>query len=164
MDKPARLMVVAVQTHPEQPEAPPLLILDPVIVADRISSAGAFRPPPLLGDPLRPIGPHHSVPAPPPGETERRVVGQQPERFDLFRRVEQPDRPWWSYSVILAQAGIQRSGLWCQLPPCSGQGQALGPRFPHGTSPWAEGARGDGNWHSYRGPLRDVALTRFEPR
>jgi hypothetical protein len=27
---------------------------------------------------------------------------------------------------------------------CSSQGQALDPRFPHATSPWAEGALGDG--------------------
>jgi glycogen phosphorylase len=29
------------------------------------------------------------------------------------------------------------------VAPCSSQGQALGPRFPHGTSSWAEGARDD---------------------
>src|SRR5215472_3805660 len=36
MDKPARRAVMAMQTRPEQPEAPPLLVLDPVIIADRI--------------------------------------------------------------------------------------------------------------------------------
>src|SRR6266436_3435673 len=93
MDKPARLVVAAVETRPEQPETPPLLLLDPVIVADRISGAGAFGPPPFLGNPLRPVGARHPVPAPPPRETERRVVWQQPERFDRLRRLEQPDRP-----------------------------------------------------------------------
>ena len=36
--------------------------------------------------------------------------------LDRFRRVEQPDRAGWPYSVIPAQAGIQRPGSWCQLP------------------------------------------------
>ena len=77
MDKPARLVVAAVETRPEQPEAPPFLVLDPVIVAERFSRAGRFRLPPFIGDPLRPVGPRHPVPALPPGETERRVVGQR---------------------------------------------------------------------------------------
>ncbi len=54
--------VVAVgKACPEQPEAPPFLVLDPVIVADRIDSAGPFRPPPFFGDPLRPVGARHPV-------------------------------------------------------------------------------------------------------
>src|SRR5882762_10442714 len=95
MDKPAWRVVTAVQTRPKQPEAPSLLVLDPIVIADRINRTGAFRPPPFLGDPLRPIGVHHPMPAPPPDEAERRVVGQQPERFDRLRRLEQPDRPRW---------------------------------------------------------------------
>src|ERR1700724_2371180 len=93
MDKPAWRVVIAVETRPEQPEASPLLVLDPVIISDRIGSTGAFRLPPFLGDPFRPIGVHHPMPAAPPDEAERRVVGQQPERFDRLRRLEQPDRP-----------------------------------------------------------------------
>src|SRR5216684_6273302 len=93
MDKPARLVVATVETRSEQPEAPSFLVLDPVVVTDSVDGAGAFRPPPFLGDPLRPIGPRHAMPAPPPGETERRVGGQKPERFDRLRRLEQPDRP-----------------------------------------------------------------------
>src|SRR6202521_1242690 len=62
MDKPARLMVAGVKTRPEQPETPPLLVLDPVIVADRIDCAGPFRLPPFIGDPLRPIGAQHPMP------------------------------------------------------------------------------------------------------
>src|ERR1700746_2326415 len=50
MDKPARLAVTAVETRPEQPEAPPFLVLDPVIIAERPSDAGAFRLPPFIGD------------------------------------------------------------------------------------------------------------------
>jgi hypothetical protein len=42
------------------------------------------------------------MPAPPPGKAERWVVGQQPERFDRFRRLEQPDRPRRPYFVIPA--------------------------------------------------------------
>src|SRR5712691_7096303 len=93
MDKPARRAVAALQTRPEQPEAPSLLVLDPVVIADRIDRTGAFRLPPFLGDPLRPIGACDTMPAPPPGKAERRVVRQQPERFDRLRRLEQPDRP-----------------------------------------------------------------------
>src|SRR6266478_6580922 len=94
MDKPARLAVATVETRPEQPEAPPLLVLDPVIVADCISGARAFGPPPFLGNPLRPVGPRHPVQTPPPDETERRVVGQQPEPFDRLRGLEQTYRSW----------------------------------------------------------------------
>src|SRR5690242_8660475 len=93
MDKPARLVAATVETGPEQPEAPPLLSLDPVIVADRVDRAGAFRPPPFLGDPLRSVGAHDPMRAPPPPEPERRIVGQQPERLDRLRRIKQPYRP-----------------------------------------------------------------------
>src|SRR5580704_18014605 len=95
MDKPARHVVPAVETSPEQPEAPTLLVFDPVIIADRIDFAGRLRPPPFVRDPLRSIGAHGPMPAPPPREPERRIVGQQPERLDRLRRVEQPDRAGW---------------------------------------------------------------------
>src|SRR5260370_9759360 len=81
MDKPAWGVGIAVQTRPEQPEAPSLLVLDPIVIADRIDRTGAFRPPPFLGDPLRPIGVHHPIPAPPPDEAERRGVRAQPQPF-----------------------------------------------------------------------------------
>ena len=42
MDKPARRVVAVGKAGAEQPEAPPFLVLDPVIVADRIDSARAF--------------------------------------------------------------------------------------------------------------------------
>src|SRR5712692_5518985 len=93
MDKPVRLVVAAVETRPEQPETPPLLVLDSVVVADRVDIAVRRRLPPFIRDPLRPVGPRHAMPAPPPGETERWVIGQEPEGFDRFRRLEQPDRP-----------------------------------------------------------------------
>src|SRR6516225_1257915 len=98
MDKPTRLVIANVETCSEQPEAPPFLVLDPVIVADRVpafvvTSAAALRSPPFVGDPLRPIGPRDPVPASPPGETKRRIVGQQPECFDRLGRLEQSDRP-----------------------------------------------------------------------
>src|SRR5690349_12048545 len=92
MDKPARRSVAAVETRSEQPEAPPFLVLDPIIIADRIDLAGRPRTPPFIGDSLGPIGPRHPVPSPPPPEPKRRVVGQQPERLDRLRRIEQPDR------------------------------------------------------------------------
>jgi len=92
MDKPARRLVPTMETRPEQPEAPPLLVLDPVVVADLVDGTGAFRLPPFVGDSLRPIGTCHPMPAPPPDKAERRVVGQQPERFDRLRRLEQSDR------------------------------------------------------------------------
>ena len=95
MDKPARRVVMAVEACAEQPEAPPFLVLTPVIVADRVDRAGSLRSPPFLGDPLRPIGARDPVPAPPPRKAERRIVGQQPERVDRLRRLEQPDRPRW---------------------------------------------------------------------
>src|SRR2546423_14930265 len=93
MDKPARLVIAAVETRPEQPEAPPLLVLDPVIIADRVNGAGAFRAPPFVGDPLRSVGEHDPMPAAAPHEPERRIVPQQPERHDRFGRVEQSGRP-----------------------------------------------------------------------
>ena len=37
MDKPARRLVFTMETRPEQPEAPPLPVFNPVIVADRVS-------------------------------------------------------------------------------------------------------------------------------
>src|ERR1700737_3082542 len=96
MDKPARRAVVAVQTRPEQPEAPPLLVLDPVIVADRVpafakTGAGRRRLPPFIRNPLRPVGPRHPIAASPPGEPKRRGVGPQTECLDGLRRLEQPD-------------------------------------------------------------------------
>src|SRR6516165_2340628 len=93
MDKPARLAVAAVQTRAEQPEAPPFLVLDSVIVADRFYSAEALGSPPFVGDPLRPIGPRDPMPASPPRETKRRIIGQKPKSFDRLRRLEQSDRP-----------------------------------------------------------------------
>src|SRR5262249_41629348 len=92
MDKPARFVVAAVETRPEQPEASPLLILYPVVIADRLSGARPLGPPPFLGNPLGSVGLHHSMPAPPPGKMKGRVVRQEPERCDRVRRVEQPDR------------------------------------------------------------------------
>src|SRR5215472_3828459 len=94
MNKPVRLLAMAVESRAEQPETPPLLVLDPVIVADRIGGAGASRLPPFVGDPLRPVGLCHPMPAAPPHEPKRRVIGQQPERVHRLRRVEQPDRPY----------------------------------------------------------------------
>src|ERR1700737_3771663 len=93
MDKPARRAVVAVQTRPEQPEAPPLLVLDPVIVADHVDIAGPRRLPPFIPNPPRPGRPRPPIAAAPPGEPKRRVVGQQPECLDGLRRLEQPDWP-----------------------------------------------------------------------
>src|SRR5271169_392529 len=92
MDEPARWVVAVGKACPEQPEAPPFLVLDPVIVADRIDSAEPFRLPPFFGEPLRPVGARHPVWAPPPRKTKRRVVGQQPKSVDRLRRLEQPDR------------------------------------------------------------------------
>src|SRR5215813_2391554 len=94
MDEPVRFAVAAMKTRPEQPEAPPLLVLDTVIVADRVNVAGAARLPPFIGNPLRSIGTCHAMPAAPPNEVKRRVVRQQPECLDRLRRLEQPDRPW----------------------------------------------------------------------
>src|SRR6516225_8931144 len=110
MDKPARLMVAVVEARPEQPEPPPLLVFDPVIVADRIDRIGAIRPPPLLSDPFRSVGLRDPMLASPPHETERRIIGEHPKSVDRLRRLEQPDRPRRPYFVIPAQAGIQGSG------------------------------------------------------
>jgi hypothetical protein len=56
MDKPARRAVTAVKTRPEQPEAPSFLVLDPVIIADRVAGAGTLGLPPFVSDALRPAG------------------------------------------------------------------------------------------------------------
>ena len=95
MDKPAQRLVPTMQTRPEQPEAPSFLVLDSVIVADCITGTRPLWPPPFVGDPLRPVGPRDPVPTPAPSEAERRVVGQEPERLDGLRWLEQPDRPRW---------------------------------------------------------------------
>src|SRR5580704_9564038 len=150
MEKPARLAVAAVKTRPEQPEAPSLLVLDPVIIADRIDLAGRPRPPPFVGDPLRPVGAHDPMAAPPPHEPERRVVGQQPERLDRLRRVEQPDRAGWF-------AG--------DPPPHPSPLRPRGRRGSFGPSPPFRGKReGKVGLHSHRGAFRNVALARIEPR
>src|SRR5262245_61025040 len=94
MDEPVWLAVAAMKTRPEQPEAPPLLVLDTVIIADRVNVAGAVRLPPFIGNPLRSIGTCHAMPATPPDEATRLVVRQQPECLDRLRRLEQADRPW----------------------------------------------------------------------
>src|SRR5260370_35120257 len=93
MDKPARLVVAAVETRSEQPEAPSFLVLDPVVVTDSVDGAGAFRPPPFLGDPLRPIGPRHPMPAPPPGEPERRGPRHKPKTPARPPPAPQPAHP-----------------------------------------------------------------------
>jgi hypothetical protein len=93
MDEPARRIVMAGKTRPEQPEAPPVLVLDPVIIADRIAGGRSPGSPPFFGHPLRPVGARNPMRKATPGKAERRVVGQQPEGFDRFRRREQPDRP-----------------------------------------------------------------------
>ena len=83
------------EARPEQPEAPPFLVLDPVIVADRIESGADPSGHPCHHSSAIRSGPsaaRHPVRAPAPGEAERRVVGQQPESFDRLRRLEQPDR------------------------------------------------------------------------
>ena len=92
MDKPARRRgPCRARPGAEQPEAPPLLVLDPVIVADRVGVAEPSASTiPRRSAPARRRA--HPVRAPPPGEAERRVVGQQPERLDRLRRREQPDR------------------------------------------------------------------------
>jgi len=84
---PSQLVVAAMETSPEQPEAPPLLISTPVIVADGVSLTGRPRLPPFLGDPLWPIGTCHAMPASPPDEAKWRVVRQEPECFDRLRRL-----------------------------------------------------------------------------
>jgi hypothetical protein len=43
MDKPARRVVTAVETGPEQPATPSPFILDPVVVADRVPATGWGR-------------------------------------------------------------------------------------------------------------------------
>jgi hypothetical protein len=56
------------------------------------------------------------------------------QSLDLSGYARAPTSAW--NIVIPAKEGIQRS-----------QGPAADPldlRFPHGTSPWADGARGDG--------------------
>src|ERR1700756_5449612 len=107
MDEPTQFVVAAMKTCPKQPEAPPCLVFDPVIIADRIDIAGRFRLPPFLGDPLRPVGAHDPMSAPAPRETERRIVGQHPECLDRLRRLEQPDRARRSYSIAPAKPGVQ---------------------------------------------------------
>ena len=120
--------------------------------------AGGFRPPPFLGDPLRAVGAHDPMPAPPPGEAERRVVGQQPERLDRLRRLEQPDRPRRFVEVpprpdpLRPQGGERRSGPLRALRESEGPSRAQ-------RRGWV---RSCGTPH--RGAFRDVALARLEPR
>src|SRR5207249_3266444 len=90
--EPARRRLALREPGAEQPEAAALRILDPVIVADRIGFAGAFLGPPFLGDALGAVGPGDPVQALPPGELDRRIIGNQPRCLDRLRRAEQPDR------------------------------------------------------------------------
>src|SRR5262249_61294809 len=89
MDEPVRFAVAAMKTRPEQPEAPPLLVLDTVIIADRVNVAGAARLPPFIGNPLRSIGTCHAMPAAPPNEVKRRGGKQQTECRAPARRAKQ---------------------------------------------------------------------------
>src|SRR5207245_10807262 len=91
VDEPARRRV-ARQAGAEQPEAPTLLVLDPVVVANRVSDSRTALGPPFLGDALGPVGAQHPMPVAAPDEAERRIVGQDPIRLDRLRRPEQPDR------------------------------------------------------------------------
>src|SRR6516165_4083508 len=110
MDKPAQRLVPTMETRPEQPEAPPFLVLDSVIVADCITGTRPLWPPPFVGDPLRPVGPRDPVPTPAPSEAERRIVRQEPERLDRLRWLEEPDRPrrfvrGWCNGSVRVSAG-----------------------------------------------------------
>src|SRR5689334_21950882 len=91
MDKPARRRRAG-QPGAKQPEAPPLVILDPVVIADRAGREIAIDNPPFLGDALGTIGAPHPMRAAPPGEAERRVVGEKPRRLDRLGRRKQPNR------------------------------------------------------------------------
>src|SRR5215472_8137795 len=98
MDKPARFAIAAVETRPEQPEAAAFLVLDPVIVAKGADIVSRFRQPPLLGNPFRSVGLRDPMPASPPQETERRIIGEHPKSVDRLWRLEQPDRPFYPLS------------------------------------------------------------------
>src|SRR5215472_14362734 len=96
VDKPARPRFVTSELGAKQPETPPLLVFNPVIIADGgDSSAGARFGPPFLGDAFGPIGAGNSVSPPPPGKLGWRIVRNEPDRLDRLRRPEQPHRTRW---------------------------------------------------------------------
>src|SRR5262249_1277395 len=75
-----------------EPEAPPRLVLDPVIVAD-LRLCGLPDPaPPFGGDPFRPLGMAHAMHGPAPTELERRIVRHEGRDLDRIGPREQPDR------------------------------------------------------------------------
>src|SRR5690242_2646608 len=75
MQEPARRGFRPVEPRAIEPEAPPQLILDGVIVAQLPGFRGV--PPPLAQDALRPVGAAHPVLPAAPVKDPRRVVGQR---------------------------------------------------------------------------------------
>src|SRR5712691_8706617 len=119
MDKPARRRRAG-EAGAEHPEAPPLLILDPVVIADRPGGEeGAVGGPPFLGDALGTVGAPHPMRAAPPGKAKGRVVGQQPRRLDRLGRREQPDRPRRFFGLLGISPHPPTPPAWAPPSPAS---------------------------------------------
>src|SRR5207248_5946715 len=141
--KPARRRVAG-KAGAIKPEAPALLVLDTVIVADPVAAVarigGAVLDPPFLGDAFGTVGMPDPVLTPPPREAKRRIVRQHPLRLDRLRRPEQPHGP-----RRFIGASVLHSPGWF-LPRGAGEGA----HAPHGGG----GARARG---IARGSSRDSA-------
>ena len=83
----------------EQPEAAAVVVLDPVVVAERRHDIGRRPaavgpgPPPFVGQPLRPLGAHDAVGVPAPVEHRRRIVGHEGRDIDRLGPLQQSRRP-----------------------------------------------------------------------
>src|SRR5229473_1360985 len=80
VQEPARRSIGPVEPGAEEPEAPPRLVLDVVVVAQLLGRRGA--PPPLAADALRPVGAAHAMLPATPAEEERRIVRHRRHRLD----------------------------------------------------------------------------------
>ena len=90
MQIPARGGLAAlVQAFAKDPETVPLIVFETIIIP--CQRPGMF-PPPFRRDALRPFGQDDIVPDPPPDELCRGAIGNSRRGFNLFRRLEQPDR------------------------------------------------------------------------
>src|SRR6185437_4123559 len=109
MQEPAR-PVRLIGSGAVEPEAPPRLVLDSVIVAVIVAHLLGFRSasPPFAADALRPVGAVHAMLDAAPLEDPRRVIRHSRDGDDRLGSRQEPDRP--PSRGIPTGAGERRQG------------------------------------------------------
>src|SRR5690242_7980578 len=90
VEEPARRDLRPIKAGAEEPEAAPLLVLDPVIIARGLALAAAA--PPFTGDALGSVGAAHPMCQTAPAEENRRIIRHRRHRLDRLRPRQEPDR------------------------------------------------------------------------